>query len=64
MLLYSDGDWTQALCDASPDQRGPDVVYDSVDSTLLQSLAVVRTGGPWCFSGWPVTTCQVWPHIF
>jgi NADPH2:quinone reductase len=51
VVLYSDGDWTEAVRAASPGQRNPDVVYDSVGSTLPQSLAVARTGGTVVFFG-------------
>jgi NADPH2:quinone reductase len=50
VVLYAD-DWKAAARAFSTAGAGIDVVYDSVGSTLLDSLAVTRTGGRVVFYG-------------
>jgi len=47
--LAAEGDWPQAI--AALAGRPADVVYDSVGSTLAQSMAAARTGGTVVFYG-------------
>lgn len=50
VFLYSEP-WEKQVLDYRPERPGADVVYDSVGSTLLQSLAAARTGGTVVFFG-------------
>lgn len=49
-ILYSD-DWVEAAHRFSSSRTGVDVVYDSVGSTLKQSLDAIRKGGHAVFFG-------------
>lgn len=49
-ILYSE-DWVQAAYRFSPSGAGVDVVYDSIGSTLSQSLDALRIGGHAVFFG-------------
>lgn len=49
-LLYSE-DWVAQALARSPGDRGVDVAYDSVGSTLLDSFRAVRVGGQVVFYG-------------
>lgn len=51
VALYGSGDWVAAARAFSRDGRGADVVYDSVGSTLGQSLDAARVGGRVVFYG-------------
>jgi NADPH2:quinone reductase len=46
-----DGDWVERARAASPGGRGVDVVYDSIGSTLQDSLSAARIGGHVVFFG-------------
>jgi len=50
VLLY-ESDWVQQAQAGSRDGRGVDVVYESVGTTLLDSLRATRTGGHVVFYG-------------
>ena len=50
VFLYSEP-WEQLVRDYRPERPGADVVYESVGSTLMQSLAATRQGGTVVFFG-------------
>jgi NADPH:quinone reductase len=51
VCLRYDQDWVSLAKRAAPDGQGADVVYDSVGSTLEQSLEAARKGGAVVFYG-------------
>ena len=50
VFLYSEP-WEKLVLDYRPERPGADVVYESVGSTLMQSLAATRQGGTVVFFG-------------
>ncbi|MDN4526757.1 quinone oxidoreductase family protein [Fictibacillus fluitans] len=50
VFLYSE-DWVKKAKQVSSGQKGVDVIYDSVGSTLMDSFESVRTGGTVVFYG-------------
>ncbi|MCK6258253.1 quinone oxidoreductase [Fictibacillus sp. KIGAM418] len=50
VFLY-DVDWMNKVKEVSPENKGADVIYDSVGSTLMDSFEAVRIGGTAVFYG-------------